>query len=92
MALIFQWDSAKAITNAAKHGVTFEEAASAFGDPLSLTIEDAEHSHREKRYILLGQTFEGKLVVVAHTERPMDIRIISARMSTKHERRAYESK
>jgi hypothetical protein len=92
VALVFQWDSTKAVTNAAKHGVTFEEASSAFEDPLSLTIEDAEHSRREKRYILMGQTFEGKLVVVAHTERSTGIRIISARMATKQERRAYEGK
>jgi uncharacterized DUF497 family protein len=90
MALVFQWDNAKAIANASKHGITFEEACSAFGDPLSITIEDVEHSNTEKRYILMGETFERKLVVVSHAERSSGIRIISARLATRRERRAYE--
>ncbi len=92
MALVFQWDSEKAIANYSKHGVTFEEACSAFGDPLSITVEDIKHFQMEKRYILLGETFERKLVVVSHTERGQGIRIISARLATRRERREYEER
>jgi uncharacterized DUF497 family protein len=90
MALQFSWDRGKARSNASKHGVSFEEAASAFGDPLSLTIEDPDHSQGEKRYILVGETYGHKLVVVSHTERGNDIRIISARIATRQERKTYE--
>jgi uncharacterized protein len=90
MPLQFRWDRRKASSNAAKHGVSFEEAASAFADPLSLTIEDPDHSRGENRYILVGETYRHKLVVVSHTERGDDIRIISARLATKSERQTYE--
>ena len=90
MALRFSWDQRKAQSNAVKHGISFEEAASAFGDPLSLTVEDADHSRGEKRYILVGETYGRRLVVVSHTERANVIRIISARMATKLERKTYE--
>ncbi len=87
----FEWDPEKAKRNASKHGVTFEEAATAFGDPLSLTIFDPDHSEEEDRFILLGQTFARRLVVIVHTERGDTVRIISARLGTKRERRSYES-
>jgi uncharacterized DUF497 family protein len=91
MPLRFEWDLAKAKANEAKHGVTFEEATTAFGDPLSLTIPDPEHSHGEQRYILLGQTFRGKLVVVVHAEQDEGtIRLVSARPATRNERKYYE--
>jgi uncharacterized protein len=90
MPLQFRWDRRKASSNAAKHGVSFEEAASAFADPLSLTIEDPDHSRGENRYILVWETYRHKLVVVSHTERGDDIRIISARLATKSERQTYE--
>ena len=90
MALQFSWDQRKARSNSSKHGVSFEEAASAFGDPLSLTIEDPDHSLGEKRYILVGETYGHKLVVVSHTERGSDIRIISARIASRLERKIYE--
>ena len=90
MALVFHWDETKARRNLRKHRISFEEACSAFGDPFSVTIQDPEHSRGEKRYILMGETFGHKLVVVAHTERGSDIRIISARLASKRERRAYE--
>jgi uncharacterized DUF497 family protein len=64
--LTFEWDSRKARSNLAKHGVSFEEAATVFGDPLSLTIPDSEHSLAEKRYITMGRAFNGKLLVVVH--------------------------
>jgi uncharacterized DUF497 family protein len=86
----FEWDSKKAAFNLTKHGISFEEAATAFGDPLSMTISDPEHSDEEDRFILLGQTYKGRLVVVVHTERDETVRIISARIATKEERRDYE--
>lgn len=86
----FEWDPQKARLNRKKHGLSFEEAATAFGDPLSLTISDPDHSDEEDRYILLGQTSVGRLVVVVHTYRGEYIRIISARLATRRERSAYE--
>jgi uncharacterized DUF497 family protein len=88
--LKFEWDPAKAAINASKHGVTFMEATSAFGDLLSLTIPDPEHSQAETRYLLIGRTHRNRLVVVAHTEREDQIRIISARLPTPKEKRSYE--
>jgi len=90
MPLTFEWDSRKARSNLAKHGVSFEEAATVFGDPLSLTIPDPEHSLPEKRYITMGRAFNGKLLVVVHTERGDNIRIISARRASRRERKFHE--
>jgi uncharacterized protein len=90
LGLVFVWDQAKAGLNSKKHGISFEEASSAFGDPLSMTLPDPDHSTGEKRYILVGETIGRKLVVVAHTERGSTIRIISARPASRVERRAYE--
>jgi len=87
----FEWDPEKARRNAAKHGVSFEEAATAFGDPPSLTIYDPDHSKEEDRFILLGQIYTGRLVVVVHTDRGDNVRIISARLATRRERKAYEN-
>lgn len=86
----FEWDPKKAASNLKKHEVPFDEAATAFGDPLSLTIPDPDHSDDEDRFILLGQTFAGRYVVVIHTYRGERIRIISARIATNNERRSYE--
>lgn len=86
----FEWDQAKADSNLEKHGVSFDEAATAFGDPLSLTIPDPDHSEDEERFVLLGETYLGRLVVVPHTERGERIRIISARLATGSERTSYE--
>lgn len=86
----FEWDQSKDLENRQKHGMGFDEAATAFGDPLSLTIADPGHSDDEPRFVLLGQTFQGRLVIVVHTERGERIRLISARMATGTERRAYE--
>ena len=85
-----EWDPNKANSNLEKHGVPFEEAATAFGDPLSLTIDDPDHSDDEERFILLGQSFAGRLLVVVHAHRHERIRIISARIATRKERRSYE--
>jgi uncharacterized DUF497 family protein len=91
MAFRFHWDPAKARGNLKKHGVSFEEAATVFGDPLSLTIVDPEHSSAaETRLLILGQATSGRLLVVAHTESGDDIRLISARLATRRERRDYE--
>ena len=87
----FEWDPKKARLNRAKHDVSFEEAATAFGDPLSVTISDPDHSAEEDRFILLGQTSAGRLVVVVHTHQGDTIRIISARLATRRERRAYKN-
>jgi len=90
MGLKFEWDQRKAASNIKKHGVLFEDAATAFGDPLSLTIHDPRHSDDEDRFLLLGETQDKKLVVVAHTDRNDTIRIISARPATGREREEYE--
>lgn len=86
----FERDPDKADSNLEKHGVPFDEAATAFGDPLSLTIADPDHSLDEERFVLIGHSFSGRLVVVAHTDRDGRIRVISARIATKNERRSYE--
>lgn len=86
----FEWDPEKAAANEHKHRVSFDEAATAFGDPLSLTIPDPDHSDDEELFVLLGESYQGRLVVVVHTEREERIRIISARLATRNERRSYE--
>ncbi len=87
----FTWDPEKARRNAAKHGVTFDEASTAFADPLSLTIDDPDHSYGERRLLLLGETYSGRLVVVAHLADEETLRIFSARLAERHERRTYEN-
>ena len=87
----FEWDSTKAKRNLIKHRLSFEEAATAFSDPLSLTIFDPDHSDAEDRFILLGTAASGRLVVVSHVDRGATIRIISARLANRRERRAYET-
>lgn len=86
----FTWDSAKAAANLKKHGVAFAEAATVFGDPLSTTYHDPDHSADEDRYLLIGQSSAGRLLIVAHAERGDEIRIISARQATQRERRDHE--
>lgn len=88
--LEFEWDEDKAVANLEKHGVSFAEATTVFGDALSLTIEDPEHSEGEERCIILGMSIGQRLLVVAHTERDDIIRLISARPATRAERRNYE--
>jgi len=87
----FEWDAAKAASNADKHGVTFAEAMTVFGDPLELTIGDPDHSQGEFRFLSIGFSAEKRLLVVAYTEREGRTRIINAREATPRERRKYES-
>lgn len=89
--LEFEWDSDKAASNIAKHAVSFEEAATVFGDPLSLTVHDPEHSQDEDRYITMGSSTDHRLLLVSHTDREDRVRIISARLATRRERKAYEN-
>jgi len=77
--------------NLAKHGVSFGEAATVFGDPLSITFRDPDHSADESRYITIGVSLRGRLLIVAHTDRQDRVRVISAREATRSERRFYES-
>jgi uncharacterized DUF497 family protein len=90
MPLTFEWDLRKARSNFTKHGVGFEEATTIFGDPLALTIPDPDHSLMETRHVTMGRAFTGKLLVVVHTERSDNIRLISARRASRRERRYYE--
>ena len=87
----FEWDSDKAESNAAKHDVEFVEASTVFADPLELTIQDPDHSSDEDRFLSLGISSKGRLLVVSFTERSQRIRLISARPATPRERRQYES-
>jgi uncharacterized DUF497 family protein len=86
----FEWDPRKAAANARKHDVTFQEAATVFGDPLAITFEDPDHSVSEKRYITFGLSKQRRLVVVSHTIRGEKSRIVSARPMTRKERHIYE--
>lgn len=89
-AVYFIWDPAKASSNFHKHGVAFEMASTAFDDPLSLTVADPKHSVGEERSVLVGVTLDGKLVVVVHVDNGDTVRIISARLATRWERKVYE--
>lgn len=87
---IFEWDQAKTVSNRRKHEVSFEQAATVFSDPLMLSIADDNHSQTEQRWITMGKMSRGKLLVVIHTyqqinEQTATIRIISARLATRHE-------
>ena len=95
MRFEFDWDPAKAESNRAKHGVSFEEAMTVFHDPLALSRPDEEHGANEERWVTLGQGRDGRLALVVHTFIEIDedraaIRIISARRPTKREIRQYE--
>lgn len=87
---IFEWDPEKAEANLSKHGVSFVEAVTAFGDPLSMNMPDPDHSEGEQRFIVLGMSDRYRLLVVSYTERLPRTRIISARLATRHERKQYE--
>ena len=84
----FEWDPRKAAANLAKHGVSFEEAATVFGDPLAITIPDPLHSVGESRFVTIGRSSKALLIVLVHTDRDV-VRIISARRATPRERRTY---
>ena len=89
MGLVFEWDETKARGNAAKHGVTFEETKTVFNDPFSLTIPDPDHSDEEVRWLDMGLSNLGRLLVVWYTERGETIRIIGSRLATKSEAESY---
>lgn len=86
----FEWDDDKATSNEQKHGVSFLEAQSVFADPLALTGYDPDHSDEEDRYITMGTSLEGRLLVISHTDRDNRVRIISAREASRRERKDYE--
>lgn len=86
----FDWDPEKAEENRRKHGVSFDEATSVFGDPLAATGRDPDHSVGEERFVTFGISSAGRLLIVSHTERGDTIRIIHARLMTKAEMTLYE--
>ena len=88
--MTFEWDEGKDQQNRHKHGVGFDEAKTVFGDPLAITIADPEHAEEEDRFLDLGISAQGRLLVVSYTERGSNIRIISCRKANKSERRIYE--
>ncbi len=91
MDLEFEWDEEKAAANFKKHRITFEEAKSVFADPFSITIDDPKHSVEEPRFIDIGTSATGNILVVSYTERKK-IRLISCRKASKTERKIYEEK
>jgi len=86
----FEWDDKKARRNLAKHGVSFHEAGTIFGDPLAITFADPDHSVGEERFLTFGSSLDGRLLAVIHTVSESTIRIISARLATRRERKIYE--
>jgi uncharacterized DUF497 family protein len=86
----FEWNKNKAVKNLSKHGVSFEEAKTVFDDPLYVDFYDPEHSESEERYLIVGESDRGRLLIVSYTERGDVIRLISAREVTQTEREAYE--
>jgi len=90
MKLIFEWDEAKAKANFKKHKVGFDEGKTIFNDPFLLTFPDSDNSENEERYVNLGLSAKGRVLILIHTERQDRIRIISCRKATAHERRYYE--
>jgi len=88
----FEWDPAKARRNRRNHRVSFEEAATVFGDPLSLTFPDPDHSISEQRFLTVGMSTGKRVLIVAHVDRGEKVRIISARKATQRERKYYEEK
>ena len=86
----FEWDEEKSESNLKLHGVSFHDAATVFDDTLSITVPDPDHSFEELRFVIVGLSHEGRLLIVSHAERGDRIRIISARELTREERNAYE--
>jgi uncharacterized protein len=88
--LEFEWDPKKALLNLRKHDVSFREAAMVFNDTLAITYDDEAHSHRERRFLTMGTSDKGRVLVVSHTLVGEQVRVISARKATRHERNLYE--
>ncbi len=86
----FEWDETKAESNERKHGVNFREAMTVFADPLSITGDDPGHNDDEDRFLTMGMSVSGRLLVLSHTDRGDVVRIISARKATRRERKDYE--
>ena len=86
----FEWNQDKAVSNLSNHGVSFDEARTVFADPLYVDFFDPDHSYNEHRYIIIGQSKENRLLLVAYTEREDAIRLVSAREATRKERKNYE--
>jgi len=86
----FEWDTEKAKQNLKKHAIAFDEAVTVFYDPLSATFDDPDHSGSEHRYVTIGSSSRGRVLVVAHAETGESIRIISARPATAYERKRHE--
>jgi uncharacterized protein len=86
----FEWDPDKAEANASNHNVTFEEAQTVFDDPLSVIYQDPMHSAEEERFLIIGESFAQRMIIVAFVEHGDSIRIISARIATRSERKEYE--
>ena len=86
----FEWDPKKAAANVRKHGVSFHEAATLFGDPLAITFDDPDHSESEQRHLTFGLSLNGRLIVLSHTQRADRTRIISAPLMSHEERVIYE--
>lgn len=87
----FEWDRTKAEQNFRRHRVSFDEAVTVFYDPLAATFDDPDHSVGEHRFVTVGRSSRGRLLVVVHVEREERIRIISARLTTAHERKRHET-
>src|SRR5438445_6581640 len=90
-ALRFEWDREKATSNLSKHGVSFEEAATVFYDPLAATFPDPDHSRGEDRFLTIGYSSTNRVLVVCHTDRRGGVRLISARRATRRERNRHET-
>ncbi|MFZ4394331.1 MAG: BrnT family toxin [Kiritimatiellia bacterium] len=88
--MVFEWNPLKADGNLRKHGISFQEAATVFADTLSTTYHDPDHSLTENRFITIGIARSGLVLLVAHTDRGENVRIISARKATRNEKRCYE--
>ncbi len=86
----FEWDETKADSNERKHGVTFSEAMTVFADSYSITAYDPKHAEDEDQFLTMGSSGDGRLIIVSHTDRGDTVRIISARVATRRERKDYE--
>ena len=86
----FEWDQNKAASNLSNHGISFDEAKTVFNDPLYVDFFDPDHSYNEHRYIIIGQSVNNRLLLVAYTEREDTIRLINSREATRKERKDYE--
>jgi len=92
MPLTFEWDQNKSRKNERDHGISFEEAKTIFNDPFAITIDDPDHSNGEYRFIDIGFSLRGEVLVVWYTERSQNIRIIGCRKATRSERKKYEER